>query len=112
MNFVRIISSFSHSFTLDVNDILFSVAFSQIEMHACTHAQSCLTLCDPIDCNLPGSSVYGESQARILGSIPTQELNLCLLSLLHWQADSFPRASWDFSSTRTFPASPKDRQRT
>ena len=29
-------------------------------------AQSCLTLCDPIDCSLPGSSVHGISQARIL----------------------------------------------
>ena len=29
-------------------------------------AQSCLTLCDSIDCSLPGSSVYGILQARIL----------------------------------------------
>ena len=29
-------------------------------------AQSCMTLCDPMDCSLPGSSVYGISQARIL----------------------------------------------
>ena len=29
-------------------------------------AQSCLTLCDPIDCNLPGSSIHGILQARIL----------------------------------------------
>ena len=28
--------------------------------------QSCLTLCDPMDCNLPGSSVHGILQARIL----------------------------------------------
>ena len=28
--------------------------------------QSCLTLCDPMDCSLPGSSVYGILQARIL----------------------------------------------
>ena len=28
--------------------------------------QLCLTLCDPMDCNLPGSSVYGILQARIL----------------------------------------------
>ena len=28
--------------------------------------QSCLTLCDPIDHNLPGSSVHGILQARIL----------------------------------------------
>ena len=29
-------------------------------------AQSCLTLCDPTDCSLPGSSVHGILQARIL----------------------------------------------
>ena len=29
-------------------------------------AQSCPTLCDPIDCSLPGSSVHGISQARVL----------------------------------------------
>ena len=28
--------------------------------------QSCLTLCDPMDCSPPGSSVYGILQARIL----------------------------------------------
>ena len=29
-------------------------------------AQLCLTLCDPMDCSLPGSSVYGVFQARTL----------------------------------------------
>ena len=29
-------------------------------------AQSCLTLCDPMDCSLPGSLVHGILQARIL----------------------------------------------
>ena len=29
-------------------------------------AQSCPILCDPIDCSLPGSSVHGILQARIL----------------------------------------------
>ena len=29
-------------------------------------AQSCLTLCDPMDCSLPGSSVHGIFQARVL----------------------------------------------
>ena len=32
----------------------------------CSVAQSCLTLCDPMDCSLPGSSVHGIFQARIL----------------------------------------------
>ena len=29
-------------------------------------AQSCPTLCDPVDCSLPGSSVHGIFQARVL----------------------------------------------
>ena len=29
-------------------------------------AQSCLALCDPVDCSPPGSSVRGILQARIL----------------------------------------------
>ena len=33
---------------------------------ACSVAQSCLTLCYPMDCSLPGSSVDGIFQARIL----------------------------------------------
>ena len=32
----------------------------------CMCAQSCLTLCDPMDCSPPGCSVHGISQARIL----------------------------------------------
>ena len=31
-----------------------------------TVVQLCLTLCDPVDCSLPGSSVHGVFQARIL----------------------------------------------
>ena len=31
--------------------------------------QSCLTLCDTMDCSLPGSSVHGILQARILRSV-------------------------------------------
>ena len=29
-------------------------------------AQSCPTLCDPMDCSLPGSSIHGICQARVL----------------------------------------------
>jgi len=35
-------------------------------MCVCMRAQSCLTLCDARDCSLPGSSVHGIFQARIL----------------------------------------------
>ena len=53
----------------------------------------------PMDCGPPGSSVHGISQARILewiaisfsrGIFLTQGLNLCLLSLQHWQVYSLP----------------------
>ena len=43
----------------------------------CVCAQSCLTLCNPIGCSLPGFSVHGVSQARIL----------------EWVAISFSRGS-------------------
>ena len=32
----------------------------------CSVARACLTLCDPTDCGLPGSSVHEILQARIL----------------------------------------------
>ena len=31
----------------------------------CVYAQSCLTLCDPMDCSPPGSSIYEILQARV-----------------------------------------------
>ena len=34
-------------------------------------AQSCPTLCDPMDCSLPGSSCHGISQARVLEWVAT-----------------------------------------
>ena len=61
--------------------------------------QSCQTLCDPMDCSPPGSSVHGIFQARILewvvisssrGISSTEGLNSHLLSLLHLQVDSLP----------------------
>ena len=36
----------------------------------CLVAQSCLTLCDFVDCSPPGSSVRGILQARVLGWVP------------------------------------------
>ena len=39
---------------------------SEREMHESEVAQSCPTLCDPINCSLPGSSVHGVFQARVL----------------------------------------------
>ena len=33
----------------------------------CLVIQSCLTLCDPMDCSLPGSSVYEDSPGKNTG---------------------------------------------
>ena len=33
----------------------------------CLVTQSCLTLCDPMDCSLPGSSVHGDSPGQNTG---------------------------------------------
>ena len=46
--------------------------------------QLCLTLCDPMDCSPPGSSVYGISRQEfpeflLQGIFPTQGSNLGLL---------------------------------
>ena len=37
-----------------------------IQLYISEVAQSCPTLCDPVDCNLPGSSIHGILQASIL----------------------------------------------
>ena len=44
-----------------------------VRAHAHMHllAQLCLTLCDPLDCSPPGSSVHGILQARILEWVAT-----------------------------------------
>ena len=67
----------------------------------CVCAQLCPILCNPMDCNLPGSSLHGDSpdkntgvdcHALLHGIFPTQGLNLHLLCLLHWQGGSLPLA--------------------
>ena len=80
-------------FTFTLKDLL---TYSQISIndllsyvHVCLVTQSCPALCDSLDCS---SSAHGIFQARILervaffslqGTLPTQELNLSLLCLLH-----------------------------
>ena len=61
-------------------------------LDACMHAkslQSCPTFCDPMDCSLPGSSVHGILQARILARVampfsrgspqPREQSNTCFI---------------------------------
>ena len=47
-------------------------------MHACSVSKSCPTLCNPMDCSPPGSSVHGILQAKTLV----------------WVAVPSPRGSW------------------
>ena len=71
-------------------------SFHNKNTYLCGLLLSCTQLfCDPMDCSLPGSSVHGISQARILkwvaslllqGICPTQGSNP---RLLHCQANSF-----------------------
>ena len=69
-----------------------------VRARVCTHLQTHLSVCDPpLDCSLPGSSVHGIFQARILewidissmlqGVFPTQGSKP---HLWHWQVDSLP----------------------
>ena len=53
----------SHSFPLCISHPLNSVLFSV--------AQSCLTLCNPVDYSPPGSSVHGVFQERTLEGVAT-----------------------------------------
>ena len=39
-------------------------------------AQLCPTLCDPMDCSLPGSSIHGIFQARVLEWVAISEYHL------------------------------------
>ena len=45
-------------------------------------AQSCPTLSDPMDCSLPGSSIHGIFQARVLGAIAFSERKLSTEQLM------------------------------
>ena len=55
----------------------------------------CPTLSDPMDCSLPGSSIHGIFQARVLEWVAiafSKGWNPSLLCLLHWQVGSLPLA--------------------
>ena len=58
---------------------------------ACSVTQSCLTLCNSMDCSLPGSCVHGIFQARIL----------------EWDAISYSRGSSNTGIKPTSPVSPE-----
>ena len=68
-----------------------------VYMKSALVTQPCSVLCDPMACSPPDSSVHGGSTGKNTGvgshslrqgMFQTQGSNPCLLSLLHWQADS------------------------
>ena len=46
--------------------VLWTLILVKMRMKWSEVAQLCLTLCDPVDCSLPGSSIHGIFQARVL----------------------------------------------
>ena len=70
--------------------------FLGYEVSECALAQLCPTLCNPMDCSLPGSSVHRDSPGKntchflLQGIFLTQGSNWHLLCLLHWQMGSLP----------------------
>ena len=83
--------------------------------YVCMHAQLCPTLCDPMDCSLPGFSVHGTLQARGLewaaisssrGSFwPSDWTHISCISCLgrqilyHWaKAMAFPVVMYGYES--------------
>ena len=64
----------------------------------CVCAQSCLTLCDPMDCSLNAPLSMGFSRQEYWsglpfptpGDLPDPGIQPASLCLLHWQMDSLP----------------------
>ena len=66
--------------------------------------QSCPTLCDPMDCSLPGSSVHGISQAAILEWVAVSFSRL--IDKQNWGKRELQisiQCSWKWKSRRKFP---------
>ena len=78
-----------HTLAVDMPDSDFPPELEEIPFYlvVCIVTQVCPTLCDPLDCSRPGSSVHGISQTRILewvatpfsrGSSPPRNLVSCV----------------------------------
>ena len=71
--YLYILNIYAHIYSIHIIDIILHILFhkpiSLLIYHVCVHANSFqwyLTLCSPMDCSLPSSSVRGILQARIL----------------------------------------------
>ena len=76
--------------------------------------QLCLTLCDPIDCSPQAPLSLGFSRREywrgchflLQETFLTQESNLCLLWVCHWQADFTTSPTWRLGHGHVFRGSP------
>ena len=63
-------------------------------------AQSCPTLSDPMDCSLPGSSVHGLFQARVL------EWGAIAFFVIYWRGtlfvfeENFANSVWNYAKLK------------
>ena len=75
--------------------------FTHTQTYICAKLlQLCPTLCDPMDCSLPGSSVHGILQARILEWLAISFSNIYIsylyrknIILPHTKQQLFPKGS-------------------
>ena len=73
-----VLFSFIHVFILKLYSL---ESRFQSSMRCLGVTQSRLTLCDPVACSPPGSSVHGILQAKILGRVPWQRLAAVCLGI-------------------------------
>ena len=57
--------------TFHVPFSIIQVAYNEYAAAAAKSLQSCPTLCDPMDCSPPGSSIHGTFQARVWSGVPS-----------------------------------------
>ena len=102
-------SGHGYSLIASCNPFMYIAWNSDTKMYCvCMHAQSCLTLCNPMDCSPPGSPVHGIFQAKIpeyvisysRGSSWPRDWSLCLLYLLHWRMILYHCATWEAINTQ------------
>ena len=64
-DFLVILGMFLYSFSFSVEMFMYSLYESESEV-----SQSCLTLCDPMDCSLPSFSVHRFSRQEYWSGLP------------------------------------------
>ena len=87
LNTVKISALFKPIYRFKVVLIKVPARFYGYELCVCSVTQSCLNLCDPMDCSPPGSLSMGFFRQEYVGGLPFS-LPGDLLPLVHWQADS------------------------